>query len=132
MGSWTRRYLERSVSLMYKLRVHSFSISIDGYGAGPNQDLPESARSWEDGLSLILFDNESDPEPSPVNVCEGSKVRAIHNSPIVSRIEMAPSKTKFRTHTEAKAFLQYAHLQRRESGEVNRFASVVEDTSTRV
>jgi hypothetical protein len=24
---------------MSKLRVHSFSISIDGYGAGPNQDL---------------------------------------------------------------------------------------------
>ena len=31
---------------MSKLRVHSFSISIDGDGAGPNQDLPESARSW--------------------------------------------------------------------------------------
>jgi N-acetylmuramoyl-L-alanine amidase len=30
-----------------KLRVHSFSISIDGYGAGPNQDLPESARGWQ-------------------------------------------------------------------------------------
>jgi hypothetical protein len=27
------------LSLMTKLRVHSFSISIDGYGAGPNQDL---------------------------------------------------------------------------------------------
>ena len=24
---------------MSKLRVHSFSISIDGFGAGPNQDL---------------------------------------------------------------------------------------------
>ncbi len=24
---------------MSNLRVHSFSISIDGYGAGPNQDL---------------------------------------------------------------------------------------------
>jgi hypothetical protein len=24
---------------MSRLRVHSFSISIDGYGAGPNQDL---------------------------------------------------------------------------------------------
>jgi hypothetical protein len=24
---------------MSKLRVHSFSISIDGYGAGPDQDL---------------------------------------------------------------------------------------------
>jgi len=23
---------------MTKLRVHSFSISLDGYGAGPNQD----------------------------------------------------------------------------------------------
>jgi hypothetical protein len=24
---------------MPKLRVHSFAISVDGYGAGPNQDL---------------------------------------------------------------------------------------------
>lgn len=31
---------------MSKLRVHRFSISIDGFGAGPDQDLPESARSW--------------------------------------------------------------------------------------
>jgi len=28
---------------MSKLRVHSFSISIDGYGAGPNQDLEHLA-----------------------------------------------------------------------------------------
>jgi hypothetical protein len=24
---------------MARLRVHSFSVSVDGYGAGPNQDL---------------------------------------------------------------------------------------------
>ena len=29
---------------MSKLRVHAFTISLDGYGAGPNQDLTESAR----------------------------------------------------------------------------------------
>jgi hypothetical protein len=38
---------------MAKLRVHSFSISIDGYGAGPNQSLEyplgvggESLHKW--------------------------------------------------------------------------------------
>ena len=30
---------------MSKLRVH-LSIPIDGYGAGPDQDLSEAARSW--------------------------------------------------------------------------------------
>jgi len=29
----------RSVLMMPKLRVHGFSLSLDGYGAGPNQDL---------------------------------------------------------------------------------------------
>ena len=29
---------------MSKLRVHAFTVSLDGYGAGPNQDLAESAR----------------------------------------------------------------------------------------
>ena len=37
---------------MSRLRVHSFSISIDSVGAGPNQDLSESARSWR----LKVFD----------------------------------------------------------------------------
>ncbi len=37
---------------MSKLRVH-FSISIDGFGAGPNQDLPESARSWRTKLRTL-------------------------------------------------------------------------------
>jgi dihydrofolate reductase len=31
--------LTKKANLMSKLRVHSFSISIDGFGAGPNQDL---------------------------------------------------------------------------------------------
>jgi hypothetical protein len=31
------------------LRVHSFSISIDGYGAGPSQDLPHGVG----GLALL-------------------------------------------------------------------------------
>src|SRR5437764_13615530 len=39
-------------NLMSKLRVH-FSISIDGFGAGPNQDLPESGRSWRAKLRTL-------------------------------------------------------------------------------
>jgi dihydrofolate reductase len=31
--------LSRDVTIMTKLRVRNFSISLDGYGAGPNQDL---------------------------------------------------------------------------------------------
>jgi len=38
---------------MSHLRVHSFSISIDDFGAGPNQDLPESARSWRAKLRTL-------------------------------------------------------------------------------
>src|SRR4029450_13258190 len=34
--SWRERMERNAVS---RLRVHSFSISIDGYGAGPSQDL---------------------------------------------------------------------------------------------
>jgi dihydrofolate reductase len=34
-----RHSLKRKGAFMSKLRVHSFSVSIDGYGAGPNQDL---------------------------------------------------------------------------------------------
>jgi hypothetical protein len=34
-----RRAVEPECNAMSKLRVHSFSISIDGYGAGPHQDL---------------------------------------------------------------------------------------------
>ena len=30
---------ERAATSVSKLRVHSFAISIDGYGAGPSQDL---------------------------------------------------------------------------------------------
>ncbi|HBB86765.1 MAG TPA: hypothetical protein DC047_04035 [Blastocatellia bacterium] len=37
---------------MSKLGVHSFSISIDGYGAGPDQGLSESAPS----CGLKVFD----------------------------------------------------------------------------
>ncbi len=34
---------------MPKLRVHAFGISLDGYGASPNQDL-ENSSSGEPGL----------------------------------------------------------------------------------
>ena len=30
---------------MPKLRVHNFAVSLDGYGAGPNQDL-DNAPPW--------------------------------------------------------------------------------------
>ncbi len=45
---------------MSKLRVHSFSISIDGYGAGPDQDLenPLGVR----GLSFAPSPNLSQRE----------------------------------------------------------------------
>ena len=38
---------------MSKLRVHTFSISLDGFGAGPNQDLNNPANSPSD-LGPIL------------------------------------------------------------------------------
>jgi hypothetical protein len=35
----TAHYLVSKGTFMSKLRVHCFSVSLDGYSAGPNQDL---------------------------------------------------------------------------------------------
>jgi hypothetical protein len=40
---------------MSKLRVHAFSISIDGYGAGPNQDIDNPIGVGGLGLHKWVF-----------------------------------------------------------------------------
>src|SRR5262245_54676424 len=41
LGKWVHRryYMLMSTPSMPKLRIHCFAISIDGYGAGPKQDM---------------------------------------------------------------------------------------------
>ena len=40
---------------MHKLRVHNFSISLDGYGAGPNQDVDNPLGVGGEGLHDWVF-----------------------------------------------------------------------------
>lgn len=69
---------------MPKLRVHSFSISLDGYGAGPNQDLSnplgvggEGLHQW--ALSTRTFQRMFGGEGGKTGIDDDFMVRGVDN-----------------------------------------------------